>query len=88
MAWRSSVRPSRPLATSCSTTPCRSLRSGASGREDLRELCIQWMMDHYDAIAAKAPPEYVARLISVAGISDAATFDRVRTFLYETGGPR
>lgn len=60
-------------------------RSSASNREDLRELRIQWMMDHYDAIAAKAPPEYVARLISVAGTADAATFDRVRAFLQSPG---
>ena len=60
-------------------------RSGASGREDLRELCIQWMMDHYDAIAAKAPSEYLARLISVAGGSDPAAFERVRAFLQSPG---
>ncbi len=60
-------------------------RGSASAREDLRDLRIQWMMEHFDAIAAKAPPEYVARLIAVAGTADAATFDRVRAFLQSPG---
>ena len=42
-------------------------------------------MDNYAAIAAKAPAEYLARLISVAGSSDPATFERVRAFLQSPG---
>ncbi|MBK8478547.1 MAG: hypothetical protein IPL39_20355 [Opitutaceae bacterium] len=38
-------------------------------------------MSHYDAIAAKAPAEYLAGLISVAGTSDEKRFNRVRDFL-------
>lgn len=60
--------------------------SGIGDHEDLRELAIAWMMENYPAIAAKAPAEYLANLINVAG-SDPARFERVKTFL-TTGGRR
>ena len=56
-------------------------RSGIGASEDLRDLAVNWMMTHYDAIAAKAPAEYLAGLISVAGTSDENRFNRVRDFL-------
>ncbi|MBK8858241.1 MAG: M1 family metallopeptidase [Opitutaceae bacterium] len=56
-------------------------RSGVGASEDLRDLAVNWMMTHYNAIAAKAPAEYLAGLISVAGTSDENRFNRVRDFL-------
>lgn len=60
--------------------------SGPVDNDDLRELAVQWMMKNYDALAAKAPAEYLAGLIGVAG-SDPDRFERVKTFL-TTGGRR
>ncbi|AOS43659.1 Aminopeptidase N [Lacunisphaera limnophila] len=52
-----------------------------SGDPDLRELAVDWTIAHYDAIAAKAPAEYVAGLIGVAGGAEPELFNRLRDFL-------
>lgn len=57
---------------------------GVAENDELSELASRWMMDHYDAIAAKAPAEYLANLIAVAG-SDPDRFERVKTFLTAEG---
>lgn len=57
--------------------------NGLAGDPDLRRLCVDWVMANWDAIAAKAPSEYSARLISVAGVNDAALFERLKAFLLD-----
>jgi len=52
---------------------------------DLRELAVDWVIAHYDAIAAKAPPEYTATLISIAASGEPALFNRLRDFLLAPG---
>ena len=52
-----------------------------SGNPDLRELAINWTMANYAAIAAKAPPEYTARLIGVAAGGEPEQLNRLRDFL-------
>lgn len=45
------------------------------------EIAVDWIMTNYPAIAAKAPPEYTARLISVAANAKKETFTKLRDFL-------
>ncbi len=56
-----------------------------SGNPDLRALATDWTIAHYDAIAAKAPPEYTARLINVAAGGDPELFNKLRDFLLAPG---
>jgi hypothetical protein len=42
-------------------------------------------MAHYDAIAAKAPPEYTASLISIGAGGEPELFNRLRDFLLAPG---
>jgi len=48
---------------------------------ELRELAVNWIMAHYDAIAAKAPPEYTAGLIGMAASAEPEVFNKLRAFL-------
>ena len=56
-----------------------------SGDPDQRTLATDWAIAHYDAIAAKAPAEYVARLINIAAASEPEVFNRLRDFLLAPG---
>jgi alanyl aminopeptidase len=51
------------------------------GDPDLSELAVDWIIAHYDAIAAKAPPEYTAGLIGIAGGAEPELFHKLRDFL-------
>ena len=52
-----------------------------SGNPEMRTQATNWTIDHYDAIAAKAPAEYLARLINVAAAAEPEVFNRLRDFL-------
>jgi len=56
---------------------------GLSGDPELRGLCTDWVMQHWDAIAAKAPPEYAAGLITVAAGAEPELFNKLKTFLLD-----
>ena len=56
-----------------------------SGNPEMRPQATQWTIDHFDAIAAKAPAEYVARLINVAAATEPEVFNRLRDFLLAPG---
>ena len=56
---------------------------GVSGHHDQRPLAVDWTMANYDAIAAKAPPEYTAGLIGVAAGAEPELFARLREFLLD-----
>ncbi len=58
--------------------------SGSADNDDLRELAVQWMMKHSSELAAKAPAEYLASLIAIAG-SEPERFERVKAFLQTEG---
>ncbi len=47
----------------------------------LREMTVEWAMEHYHEIAARAPKYYLPWLIFLAGANDQQLFDRWRTFL-------
>ncbi|WP_164975988.1 M1 family metallopeptidase [Oleiharenicola lentus] len=53
------------------------------GDPDLRELAVAWVMEHWDAIAAKAPPEYTAELINVAASAEPPLFNQLKAFLLD-----
>jgi hypothetical protein len=61
------------------------LNGGVSDDPDLRELAVNWAIANYDAIAAKAPPEYTARLISVAAGAGPEQFNRLKEFVLAPG---
>jgi hypothetical protein len=44
-------------------------------------MAVKWIMANYDAIAAKAPAEYVAQLIQAAGGAEPELFNPLRDFL-------
>jgi hypothetical protein len=54
---------------------------GEEGGPARNELAVDWIMANYDAIAAKAPPEYTSGLIRIAGNAKPETFARLRDFL-------
>jgi alanyl aminopeptidase len=57
----------------------------ASEDPDRREIGVDWIMANFPAIAAKAPPQYTARLISAAASAEPATFQRLSDFLRAPG---
>ncbi len=52
-----------------------------SGNPEMRTQATNWTIDHFDAIAAKAPPEYLARLINVAAAAEPEVFNQLKDFL-------
>jgi cytosol alanyl aminopeptidase len=54
---------------------------GVGGNPTLRGLAVDWIIAHYDAIAAKAPPEYTAGLINTVAGAEPPEFNRLRDFL-------
>lgn len=69
------------LTPALNSTEFLDVVTGVSEDPDLRELAVDWLIAHYDAIAAKAPPEYLARLINRAANGEAGLFYRLRDFL-------
>ncbi len=57
----------------------------ASEDPDRREIGVHWIMANFPAIAAKAPPQYIARLIVAAAEAEPATFQRLSDFLRAPG---
>lgn len=57
--------------------------NGLAGTRELRELCVDWAMRNWDAIAAKAPPEYTAGLISLVGGAEPPLFNQFKAFLLD-----
>lgn len=53
-----------------------------AGDPNLRALAIDWVIANYDAIAAKAPAEYTAGLISIAG-AEPEEFNKLKAFLLD-----
>ncbi len=58
---------------------------GVGGDHDTRALAVDWTIAHYDAIAAKAPPEYTAGLIRVAAGAEPELFNKLKDFLLAPG---
>lgn len=56
---------------------------GVSDNDALQELAVDWTIANYAAIAAKAPPEYTAGLISVAAGAEPELFNRLKSFLLD-----
>lgn len=52
-----------------------------SSDPDNQALAVKWAIAHYDAIAAKAPARYTARLIDTAAGSEPKVFNTLREFL-------
>jgi len=52
-----------------------------SDNRELRRQAADWTIQNYDAIAAKAPAQYTAELISVAAGAEPELFNRLRDFL-------
>ena len=69
------------LTPAVNSTEFLSVVRSVSGNPDLRELAVNWIIAHYDAIAAKAPPEYTAGLIGMAAAAEPAVFNKLRAFL-------
>jgi aminopeptidase N len=63
------------------STEFLSVARSVSGNPELREIAVNWVMAHYDAIAAKAPPEYTAGLIGFAAGGEPELFNKLRDFL-------
>jgi alanyl aminopeptidase len=73
------------LTPAANSTEFLSILFSVSGIREFRELAADWAMQHYDAIAAKAPPEYTARLIMVAGGAGPELFNKLKDFLLAPG---
>jgi alanyl aminopeptidase len=73
------------LTPAVNSTEFLSIVRSVGGNPDLRELAVNWVMAHYDAIAAKAPPEYTASLISIGAGGEPELFNRLRDFLLAPG---
>ena len=71
------------LTPALNSTEFLTVLFGISGDHDQRPLAVGWTMANYDAIAAKAPPEYTARLIGVAAGAEPELFARLREFLLD-----
>jgi alanyl aminopeptidase len=73
------------LTPAVNSTEFLGLVRQVGGNPDLRALAIDWVMEHYAAIAAKAPPQYTANLIGVAAGAEPEQFNRLRDFLLAPG---
>ena len=71
------------LTNKFNSTEFHRVVTGLSGDPDLRELCVNWLMENWNAIAKKAPPEYAARLINVAGGAEPELFNKLKAFLLD-----
>jgi alanyl aminopeptidase len=71
------------LSPAVNSTEFLGVLFSVSGHPALRALATAWAMAHYDAIAAKAPPEYTARLISIAAAGEPGLFNQLRDFLLD-----
>jgi alanyl aminopeptidase len=71
------------LTPAVNSTEFLGVLTNVSGDPDLRELAVNWTIANYDAIAAKAPPEYTANLIGVAAAAEPALFNKLRDFLLD-----
>ncbi len=71
------------LTPSLNSTEFLAVARGFGDDDDLREMTVDWVMAHYDAIAAKAPAEYVASLINIGTGGDHAVFEKLRSFLLD-----
>ncbi len=73
------------LTPALNSTEFLGIVNSVSGNPDLRGLAVDWTIAHYDAIAAKAPPEYLAGLIEVAAGGEPELFNQLRDFLLAPG---
>ena len=71
------------LTPALNSTEFLNVLFGISGDHDQRSLAVDWTMANYDAIAAKAPPQYTAGLIGVAANAEPELFARLREFLLD-----
>ncbi len=73
------------LTPAVNSTEFLGILRSVAGHPDLRELAVNWLIAHYDAIAAKAPPEYTASLISIGAGGEPELFNKLRDFLLVPG---
>jgi len=73
------------LTPAVNSTEFLTILQSVGANPALRDLAIDWIIEHYDAIAAKAPPQYTAGLIRVAAGGEPAQFNRLRDFLLAPG---
>lgn len=73
------------LTPALNSTEFLGIVNGLADDPDLNGLAVEWAMAHYDALAAKAPPEYTARLIGLAAGAEPARFHQWRAFLQAPG---
>ncbi len=71
------------LTPAMNSTEFLRIVNGLAGTRALRELCVDWAMRNWDAIAAKAPPEYTAGLISIVGGAEPPLFNKFKAFLLD-----
>ena len=69
------------LTPALNSTEFLNILFGVSGNPELREFAVDWTIAHYPALAAKAPPEYIAGLIRVGSGGEPELFNRLRDFL-------
>jgi len=73
------------LTPAVNSTEFLRVLGNVAGDHDLRQLAVDWVMANYDAIAAKAPPEYTASLIETAAGTEPEQFNKLRDFLLAPG---
>ncbi|HWA26629.1 MAG TPA: M1 family metallopeptidase [Lacunisphaera sp.] len=71
------------LTPALNSTEFLTVAYGVGGDHDIRGVAIDWVMANYDAIAAKAPPEYTSGLIRVAAGAEPEQFNRLKAFLLD-----